>query len=144
MELYRKYPVLCTLWAFMEVLLFAGVIYGWGSLVFVFKEEGFYLDYCTGSDVVTESEQKLLDKATVSSHDALYNINNPFFYNGTEPSKSNQGNGTEDGHISEGCPAQESKLNLWFSMSVSFMYLSFAGIGYLIRHLGTRITRVIF
>jgi len=33
-------------WAFLECLLFAGILYGWGSLVFIFKSHGIYADLC--------------------------------------------------------------------------------------------------
>ncbi|XP_053408084.1 equilibrative nucleobase transporter 1-like isoform X2 [Mercenaria mercenaria] len=144
MELYRKYPVVCTVWAFMEVLLFGGVIYGWGSLVFILKEEGFYSDYCTENDIgnnpdylspnqfpyLTLSNNSLDEK----SYDVIIADDNSSTFQRI----------TENKAINGGCSAQESQLNLWFSIAVSFMCLSFAGIGYLIRHIGTRNTRAIF
>lgn len=41
-----KYRILYTAWGFLECLGFGGLIYGWGSLVYVLKDEGLYLDLC--------------------------------------------------------------------------------------------------
>ncbi|BFZ03829.1 hypothetical protein BsWGS_06868 [Bradybaena similaris] len=41
-----KYRYLYTVWGFLECLGFGGLIYGWGSLVYVLKDEGLYLDLC--------------------------------------------------------------------------------------------------
>ncbi|KAK3739276.1 hypothetical protein RRG08_050481 [Elysia crispata] len=44
---------LYAVWAFLEIAGFGGVIFGWGSLVFVLKEENLYGNLCgngTGND----------------------------------------------------------------------------------------------
>ena len=48
-----KLRMLCTVWAFLECLGFGGLLYGWGSLVYVLKEEGLYLDLCDNVQGVT-------------------------------------------------------------------------------------------
>ncbi|XP_052804245.1 equilibrative nucleobase transporter 1-like isoform X2 [Mya arenaria] len=145
-DLYKRYPWVCTVWAFMEVVLFAGVLFGWGSLVFILKEEGFYLEECaavlstgTGDPVLNMDltyNSSLVEMAEITS------------VNSTKGTYQIDMNNTDEGPIKHfidmGCQAQESKLNLWFSIAVSIMYLSFTGIGYLIRLVGTRITRLIF
>ena len=35
-----------TGWALIEIFLFGGVFYGWGSLVFILKNDGIYADLC--------------------------------------------------------------------------------------------------
>ena len=35
-----------VVWGMLENFLFGGIFFGWGSLVFTLKEEGFYLDLC--------------------------------------------------------------------------------------------------
>ncbi|XP_053408092.1 equilibrative nucleobase transporter 1-like [Mercenaria mercenaria] len=147
MELYRKYPVVCTVWAFMEVVLFGGVIFGWGSLVFILKEEGFYSDYCTENDIGNNSDYlspnqfPYLTLSNNSLDEKSYDVIIADDKNSTATFRRTTENRTT---LHGGCPAQESKLNLWFSIAVSSMYLSLAGVGYLIRHIGTRNTRVIF
>ena len=46
MELYRKVPRLCTAWCAIEVMIYAGQIFGWSSLLYVLKQEGFYANVC--------------------------------------------------------------------------------------------------
>ena len=41
-----KLRVLYAIWAFLECICFGGLIYGWGSLVYVLKDEGLYSDLC--------------------------------------------------------------------------------------------------
>jgi LAT3 family solute carrier family 43 protein 3 len=127
----------------MEVVLFGGVIFGWGSLVFILKEEGFYLDYCTQEETGNNSNIVLSETLTsvTVSNSSIDKPSYTFIDGNNSTSAFRERNA--DGML-RGCPEQESKLNLWFSISVSFMYLSFAGIGYLIRHIGTRYTRAIF
>ena len=48
MELYRKVPRLCAAWCAIEVMLYAGQIFGWSSLLYVLKQEGFYANVCNG------------------------------------------------------------------------------------------------
>lgn len=139
MELYKKHPVITTLWAFMEVVLFAGVIFGWGSLVYILKEEGFYLDTCAENNMNAVPTLLSQELSMTFSNQSLDEIPYDVITDG------NNGTNSSTKEVSwEGCPAQESQLNLWFSIAVSFMYLSFTGIGYLIKHAGTRLTRTIF
>ena len=69
MELYRRFPVLCTIWAMVEVLCFGGVIFGWGSLVFVLKEEGFYLDACSDEPPSANDELQTIDIDNLNKSD---------------------------------------------------------------------------
>ena len=139
MELYSKYPVICTLWAFMEIVCFGGVIFGWGSLVFILKEEGFYRDKCVEDESIFKTHLLSTNTLMNKSNDS----NNMIFANVTEvPTTLSHTLG--DVHAQMTCANQESRLNLWFSIAVSFMYLAFTGIGYLIRNIGTRITRLLF
>ena len=40
----------------LENFLFGGIFFGWGSLVFTLKDEGFYLDLC-GSNISSPDVQ---------------------------------------------------------------------------------------
>ena len=46
MALYKRYPRLCTVWCCVEIALYAGQLFGWSSLLFVLKQEGFYENQC--------------------------------------------------------------------------------------------------
>lgn len=50
MELYKVYPRLCTFWCFIEILFYAGQLFGWSSILYVLKQEGFYIKLCTDID----------------------------------------------------------------------------------------------
>ena len=159
MELYKRFPVLCTLWAFLEVLCFGGVLFGWGSLVFILKEEGFYLDLCTDTQRHNDPQSNLadlavivnkpvtLDKSVTTFNGSLDGINNTHYVTNASVHQTND---TQDKVQREGtsfsgeCKEQAAQLNLWFSASVSFMYLAFTGVGFLTKKLGTRLTRCMF
>ncbi|XP_064607134.1 equilibrative nucleobase transporter 1-like [Liolophura sinensis] len=56
---WRKY--LMAVWAVLECMLFGGLVYGWGSLVFVLKKEGIYAELCfhrgdNSSNITTPAE----------------------------------------------------------------------------------------
>lgn len=142
----------------MEVVLFAGVIFGWGSLVFILKDEGFYIDSCMDNTIeidsgfiLPEHHELILSNMTVDvpKHDIISTINNDSsslsHFEGYDILNANNSvRIVPERNEIKGCQAQESKLNLWFSIAVSFMYLSFGGIGYIIQHFGTRVTRIGF
>lgn len=46
MELCYWWRIVCIFWGCLEVVCFVGIIYGWGFLVFILKEEGFYFENC--------------------------------------------------------------------------------------------------
>ena len=82
-----------------------------------------YLNVCCFTDTIARTNTTKLDVVN-------YNI-----MNNTK---------TDIENIKHECKEQAAKLNLWFSVAVSFMYLTFAGIGYLTKKLGTRLTRCMF
>ncbi|XP_060077401.1 equilibrative nucleobase transporter 1-like [Ylistrum balloti] len=162
MKLYIRCRALCAVWCAIEILFFGGIIYGWGSLVFVLKEEGFYYEECVSvtapgeltynntRSITTPVSIQLKDTFLTPVADGDTSDPRPKSDDGYEKSPSqldsNQDNGavSEPGQPSHTCPQQESKLNLWFSVAVAFMYLSMAFLGELTTRLGTQITRHIF
>ena len=58
----------------VEVLCFGGVIFGWGSLVFVLKEEGFYLDACSHEDTQANAAVLTIDNVNKSHPASVGNI----------------------------------------------------------------------
>ncbi|XP_069128332.1 equilibrative nucleobase transporter 1-like [Argopecten irradians] len=132
MKLYIRCRLLCAVWCAVEILFFGGIIYGWGSLVFVLKEEGFYYEECLS--VITPAEQE-------------YNVTNNTIvtvYQDDLQDSDHQRRWVSAQTTAPTCPQQESKLNLWFSVAVAFMYLSMAFLGELTTRLGTQVTRHIF
>lgn len=128
MKLYHRYRMFCVIWCATETFFFGGIIYGWGSLVFVLKEEGFYSDLCKAPMPKVEKEVF----QNISLIDGYYH----------EENKTSTQHHSED--TNNGCQEQEAKLGLWFSIAVAFMYVCLAFLGYLTTNLGTQITRHIF
>lgn len=122
MELCYRWRVLCTFWSCLEVACFAGIIYGWGSLVYILKDEGFYHDLCRGSPHYGAMLSEAVNNVSASD---IANQSIPVS-NGTIP-----------------CKEQEEKLNLWFAIAIGVMYCGLAVVGQLSMRLGTRITRII-
>lgn len=125
MELCYRWRIACTLWSCLEVVCFAGIIYGWGSLVFILKEEGFYSENCR--DTSPSSNVSLIPGS-------VYNVSVIDIHNQS----------IDLSNRTLACDEQEEKLNLCFSIAVGVMYSGLAIVGQLSLRLGTRITRIIF
>ena len=78
--------LIIVIWGTLEILLFGGLIFGWASLVYVFKLEGYFSHVCLNEDG--------LDKAlginfTGTASDPVLNIGNnelqSFDYNVSSP-----------------------------------------------------------
>ncbi|XP_061167342.1 equilibrative nucleobase transporter 1-like [Saccostrea echinata] len=121
MELCYRWRILCTIWSSLEVVCFAGIIWGWGSLVFILKEEGIYQEFCDDSSIKGASPSKVINNTSPLDNNISIPLSN----------------------VTKSCHAQEEKLNLWFSIAVGSMYCGLAIVGQLSMRLGTRITRII-
>ena len=74
-------------WGAIEVLFFGGIIFGWASLVYVYKSEGFFNYKCPDSDrfepeghaVVHTSDQNTSDSCpfctTESNYETIFTDN---------------------------------------------------------------------
>ena len=142
---WKKYVV--AGWAFMECLLFGGLLYGWGSLVFVFKEEGIYANLCP-------QKQVTLNSSNVSS----YNIQDTQSNNSlvvvtlTPPAAANVStnqNGSETVEYesgakkSERCIPQDEQMALCFTIASAIFCAGCAVMGHINYKFGTRVSRVI-
>ncbi|XP_059147528.1 equilibrative nucleobase transporter 1-like [Physella acuta] len=108
-----KLRFLYAIWAFLECLGFYGLIEGWGSLVYVLKDEGIYSDLCGDHPE---------NSSTVS--------------NDTK-------NDTEGANKSSGCLEQDSKLASIFTVASSLYCLFNMLLGQVSFKFGARITRLI-
>ena len=43
-----KTRLFIVIWGTVEIVLFAGLIFGWASLVYVFKKDGYFRHLCNG------------------------------------------------------------------------------------------------
>ena len=193
MELYKRFPKLTIICCCVEIVLYPGQIFGWSSLVFILKQEGFYVNLCETFSPLNKGTLLGLEGARVtdgfnrtdSNPLELFNRTNHFpetesvkgtlvdnidfavhgsdllHRNHSENSlkqyeiKKNDTNGDiytrkRTNHVKQeagrmtGCFSQDARLNLWFSIAVSFSYVMCAFLGPLIRKLGMRFFRLFF
>ena len=95
-------PYLATffIFALLETLLCSGITYGWACIVIVFKEERFFMDLCQSFDRNQNKTNEIL----------AINLNLPTRV-GSGPGYFNDG-------ILPGCPMQDTRLNLIFTVSL--------------------------
>ena len=110
----RLYLVTFFVFALLEVLLCSGITYGWASIVVVFKLEGFYLNLC---------------KEWYKEH------------NKTLPTPG--GMSTLPGDKLPGCPAQEARFNLIFTVGMFSLCAIIFPAGIFIDKAGPRIARTV-
>ena len=117
-------------WGFVECLLFGGLLYGWGSVVYVLKSEGIYADLC--DDVLPGNMSDLTNR---TGSDVLVEF---VLLNSTE------GNVTPGvaGH-SSGCKGQDEKMALCFAIGSAMFCVGCAVLGQISFKYGTRVTRII-
>ncbi|XP_041364207.1 uncharacterized protein LOC121379625 [Gigantopelta aegis] len=115
--------MLYVVWGVIENLLFSGLIYGWGSLVFVLKDEGIYADLCECTDNCTYS--KTMSTTT------------------TTPVTATNLTPTIGGDVKgKGCKEQDSMLSLVFTVASFFSCVGSAVMGHINYKFGTRVTRI--
>lgn len=122
-----------VIWAFLECLLFGGLLYGWGSLVFVLKEDGVYSDLCKpGSDNITSIniESIASDYSTPASYNITYDNNT----SASDGQKETSGNAS--------CPDRDRRLTLVFTIGSMMFCAGTAVMGQINFKFGTRITRL--
>jgi LAT3 family solute carrier family 43 protein 3 len=129
MELYRKYPTLCTVWAAVEVLCFAGLVFGWGTLVFVLKDEGILSDLCEVNNTKVYNHTRISFRQDVDSNTTTASVYD------VRPT------GVD---ITPHCEAEDAMLNLYFTIATTLMYLTYIIGGQLHYKLGTRTTRTVY
>ena len=66
-----RYYVTFALAAF-EMIFFAGIIYGWASLVYIFKEEGYFGYLCPVNETVSMQDQDA--DVICDAQDANFNL----------------------------------------------------------------------
>ncbi|XP_041371222.1 solute carrier family 43 member 3-like isoform X3 [Gigantopelta aegis] len=124
-QVYPRLRILYVFWMYLESVLFAGVIYGWSSFVFIFKEEGIYAHLCDVDSNITTSLTGL--------------TNSP-------PSFSTSSAVAEDGNektTQQSCVEQDSMFNLAFTVSTVIITSSTVVAGYMHYKFGITVVRVI-
>ncbi|XP_041363996.1 solute carrier family 43 member 3-like isoform X1 [Gigantopelta aegis] len=117
--------MLYVVWGFIEILLFGGLIFGWGSLVYVLKDEGIYAYLCDCTDNCTYGNTKTTSTTT------------------TTPVTATNLTPTIGGDVKgKGCKEQDSMLSLVFTVASFFSCVGSAVMGHINYKFGTRVTRI--
>lgn len=127
-------------WAFMECLLFGGLLYGWGSIEFVLKEEGIYADLCAGKEHGgNENSSIIYSNVTIVPPNATVNLGYTIV-----PEDMSTSNLPVPGNYSrKPCKPQDSKMALCFTIGSVMFCVGCAVLGHVSYKCGTRITRLI-
>ncbi|XP_076447599.1 equilibrative nucleobase transporter 1-like [Babylonia areolata] len=128
-----RFRFLYVVWAFLECLLFGGLLYGWGSLVFVLKEDRVFSDLCDTKNLSVSDVSELGDKST-ESLDA-YTVAADSSHNASDVKE----NGLE---LNLNCPARDKRLTLVFTIGSLLFCVGCAAMGQINFKFGTRITRL--
>jgi len=159
MTLYRRFPRISTLWCLIEVFIYGGQLFGWASILFVLKKEGFYEDLCT----YDESEIKYSQTSLANNKEKINQTSYSIGQYSIKDNSTNQSGSLnhsvsigqfeiDSNQISQseftkeylpGCYAQEAKLNLWFSIAICTAYVACSGMGPLMNKIGMRSFRII-
>ena len=129
---------LIAVWAFIECFLFAGILLGWGSLVFVLKDEGIFAELCSSAEI-----SALGNKSTPTQKDNSFNPDN--ITNATEATNDLNSHGFDNTtHITlrKQCRAQDDRFALCFTIASATFCIGAAILGHINFKFGTRATRV--
>ena len=129
---WKKWILL--LWAVFEIVLLSGVVFGWGVLVFVLKDEGLYSDLC---QMAHTQDNNTRNESTDHSH-ATIEPNGTLSVLPTSASTS-----TSEVTIDGVCKPQDEKMALCFTIASALFCVTAPFIGHISYKFGTRVYRLI-
>ncbi|XP_005102603.1 solute carrier family 43 member 3 [Aplysia californica] len=130
-----KLRYLYAVWAFLECLGFGGLLYGWGSLVYILKDEGLYLDLC---DNTPTNGSAVLNVSEVTPYSVGPGLGNASVVIDSPAPVSVEGKSPSDG-----CDARDNKLALVFTIASAMFCVGCFIMGQINFKFGTRITRIL-
>ncbi|XP_069124842.1 equilibrative nucleobase transporter 1-like [Argopecten irradians] len=130
---WRKYLV--AGWAIVETFLFAGLLYGWAPMVWIFKQEGVYADLCPHERNISHLPRYgNSTSATVTL--STYNVM-------MMGSSSTAPTTEEESGQEVVCPPQDDRFALAFTIGSAIFCASSAAYGLITYWTGTRLARTI-
>ncbi|GFR84277.1 solute carrier family 43 member 3 [Elysia marginata] len=140
-----RFRILYAAWAFFEVIAYGGLIYGWGSLVYILKDEGLYMELCeTDVENITVVDLKLHNSSTSSLSSVSYatpTTSNTSIYITDIVHKSTPAPVSVE--EKDSCDARDARLNLVFTIGSAMFCVGCFVMGQINYKFGTRVTRVI-
>ncbi|CAL1533612.1 unnamed protein product [Lymnaea stagnalis] len=121
-----RFRILYAVWALLECLGFGGLIYGWGSLVYILKDEGLYYDLCSSSNLSTETNSSVLLAATSNASSSS---------NASDENKGFQSHNNS-------CLEMDDRLSLVFTIGAAMFCVGCFLMGQVNYKFGTRISRI--
>ncbi|XP_065666059.1 equilibrative nucleobase transporter 1 isoform X4 [Hydra vulgaris] len=114
----KFYSIILFVALLLEILACGGVVFGWASIVVIFKARHYFFDMCTVSLGNNNNlPSNISDKNNTTSSSAVYFILN--------------------------CSKQDDKLNLVFTITMAFMCISQFPAGLFLDKFGPRVTRIV-
>ena len=138
---WKKYLV--AGWAFTECLLFGGLLYGWGSLVFVLKDEGVYANLCPSLETIANSSNLSVNYNVTSSNQSIgYVVLSTPSVNASNANDSVTEDLTVRKVRKDRCIPQDEKMALCFTIASAIFCAGCAVMGHINYKFGTRVTRI--
>ena len=144
MSTNSKMKLIFVIWGAIEVLFFAGIIFGWASLVYVYKSEGFFNLECPNPSQHINIESHPV-KSPNSSCPACNAENHTIYQNESlsfiNSSLNNSSAIKESKYIT--CDEQNKVFNLIYTLAVVINGISSFMNGAVFDRFGTRVMRII-
>ena len=145
----RRLSVVFVAWGTVEIVLFAGLVFGWASLVFVLKQEGYFAENCGQKSPTYENTTSVdhddVDIAGVTTHPARFDRYGYVHNNSATGVESHLRGVYSDGNpaLFATCSEQDKHLNLVYTLAVVVTGVSTFANGWLLDRHGTWACRIV-
>ncbi|XP_065666063.1 equilibrative nucleobase transporter 1-like isoform X2 [Hydra vulgaris] len=110
----KFYSIILFVSVLLVVLVCGGIVFGWASIVVIFKAKNYYFDLCT--IFYKNNNVSLTNSFSSKANESVFSVNSPFH-----------------------CLKQDDKLNLVFTIASSFVSISQLPIGLFLDRFGARV-----
>ena len=115
-------------------------MYGWGSLVFILKDEGIYANLCQ-KDIYLNKLSAVLDVNTINRTNTVHSTSTSAIVENISTAGPTTANVKTGG--SDACTLQDERFALCFTIATALFLFSSVVMGQINFKFGTRITRLI-